>query len=76
MEETRNIKIDGGVYKISHWLIFICIDGEPFAHLDNFEFNVGDRLIMDMNNIKIREMPWDCPDDLKDYIKKNFKKVR
>jgi len=75
MEETRNIKIDGEIYKISHWLSFICVGDEPFAHFDNFEFNVGNASIMYSNNIKLREMPLECPNDLKIYIKKNFKKV-
>ena len=74
MEETRNVQVDDDLYKIPVWLSFLCINGVPFAHFNNFKFIVGNASIMMFNNIEILEMEYECPDYLRDYIKKNFKK--
>ena len=75
MEETRNIRIDDKIYKISCWLKIICIDNIPFAHIDEFNINIGDNYVMEFNNIELQLVPYECPEHLKDYIEENFESV-
>lgn len=74
MDDTRNIKIDNKYYKIPSFLNILYVNGIPFAHFleGNLECDFN---IMNDYSIYLEEMPYECPDYLKEYIKSNFKEV-
>lgn len=68
----RYLNVDGKEYSIPADLSVMYVNGTPFAHFRDGHVNF-DADVMDDYAICVESMPYECPDYLKDYIKKHFK---
>lgn len=74
MNDYKGVYIGQDVYHIPVNILCICMDNVPFAHVNLFDINVGNRSHMENSNITLQPIDINCQYHLQSYVINNFTK--